>query len=195
MTDFGPAVIGKKEFEKQQKARQGGGDRFGPLVLEHNKSRNRPAATPALKIVDGDVSSLSVNDLKELIAKDAGLVGQLLDAELERSDVRVTALKALQYAESTKARPDPGIIDRIKAAREELGDSDPGDEDTPPSALDVSVDELAGFLEEVEDAELIEAWKGADERSTAEAHYDARLAALAEAAEADEADGEGSEEE
>lgn len=65
------------------------------------------------------------------------------------------------------------------AGEEEQGETEE-DSDLPFTPSDVKVAELADRLAEVNDVEVVEALAGADDRSTAGEHYEARIAELEE---------------
>lgn len=144
---LGPAYLGQKEYERQVKeSKQTGGGVLGPAFTD-DPNLNRSAATPRFKVA-GDVSSLSVKDLKAAIELDAGLVSDLFAAELERPDgARRSALQALAYAERSKAEPDEALLEAIRT-----GVPAPS---APPSAPpDPGEDD--GALEEPRDDEELE---------------------------------------
>ncbi len=123
---FGPAVIGQKKYDKlvKEEKRTAGG-RFGEQVIGKRKTAREGNAFGPTIVGEGlpdDISSLSVKDLKDLVGKDSGLAGELFAAEKARPDgVRVSALRALQFAEAKNESPDEDALAEMKSLIEGNG--------------------------------------------------------------------------
>jgi hypothetical protein len=125
---YGPAVLGKEEYERQLAEHKKSAGIYGPAFTEEPKygpavGGPGDATTPGFL---GDkppkeASGLSVKKLKEILEGDPGLNDQILEVELGRAEgPRKSALRELAKFERLKESPRAGFIDRVTAILEGL---------------------------------------------------------------------------
>lgn len=169
---LGPAFLGQKEFDRQcQDADETADGVLGP-AFRKNPAETIPANAGDHVIADPGIS-LSVDDLKEKLDIDPGLVEPLFNVEKARPDgARKKALTALLFVEQTKRHVDDGLIERIQIAAGIKVKA------TLESSSSVPVKDLEAFLADIDDAAKVSELRSADSRKTAQAIYVARLEEL-----------------
>ncbi len=120
---FGPGVIGKKEFDKEQKVVKKGEQIFGPGVLVHpskpqNVGKNIPSPATQLGVPKEEIEGMSAEAVKKAVKENPGLVRPLYDAEIGRKDgIRKGVLVAMR----AKAGDDKQLVALIDHSLEALG--------------------------------------------------------------------------
>lgn len=126
---YGPAVLGKEEYERQLAEHTASAGIYGPAFTD--EAKYGPAVTdgPGDATTPGflgdrppkEATGLSVKKLKEILAADPGLNVQILETELVRAEgPRKSALREVAKAERLKESSNQGVLDRVTAILEGL---------------------------------------------------------------------------
>lgn len=133
MPHFGPAVIGQKAYDEQDKVEKSGSLRFGPAVLDPHRAKRdadaramphgspgdatQPVLPGTQGPVEADIESFSVREVKRLLEGESNpaAINRLMLAEFQRPDgARKSALDAILKAENRLPNPREEVVAAIE---------------------------------------------------------------------------------
>lgn len=130
--DFGPRILGEKQFREEQKKAETSADIFGERLLGP-KITEQPDPIPAetedapppaedpeteMRLADADLDNdgnIEVKEIEQILAERPELLDRFIEAEGHRTPMRKTAFRAFLKVEQAKDEPRPDVVKALKA--------------------------------------------------------------------------------